>query len=213
MRSTWRLGKWREVPIDLHWTVLLGVPWFYYQTRSATATAISFVGFFLLLMAHELGHAVVAMWRRIRVRRIQLYFIHGLCTHDEAYYEEDDVLIAWGGVAAQLVVLVLAFGAGVLLATLSPVAYQAAYPLFRVLIRANFVIMIVNLIPVTPLDGAKAWRALPLLREWARGTSWGTRLRELFAARQRARDHKHEVESKRIAADIIEKLKKRKSDV
>jgi len=212
VRSTWRLGRWRGVPVTLHWTVLLALPWFYYQTRSASATAISCVAFSFLLVAHELGHAAVARWRNVGVEGIQLYFIHGLCTHDEPYSEEDDVLIAWGGVAAQLVVLIAAFGASPLLAAFSPFEYRLAAPLFRVLIQTNLLMMVINLIPVAPLDGAKAWRALPLLRDWAQRTSWGAGLRKLSAARGRARNKKLEAKAQRITAEIIDKLKKGKSD-
>ena len=213
MRSTWRLGKWRGIPITLHWTVFLGLPWFYYQNRTLSATAIAFAAFFFLLSAHELGHAVVAMWRNVKVRRIQLFFFHGSCTHDDPYYEEDDVLIAWGGVAAQFVVLAIAFCAELLLAaTLSPISYLRAVPLFRVLIETNLVIMIFNLIPIEPLDGAKAWRILPILREWAQRKSWTTSLRELWDTHRKARDRKLEAKSERIAADIIDKLKRGRSD-
>jgi len=212
VRSTWRLGRWRGVPITLHWTVLLALPWFYYQTRSVSATAIACVAFFFLLVAHELGHAAVARWRNVDVERIQLYFIHGLCTHDEPYYEEDDVLIAWGGVAAQLVVLIVAFGASMLLAAFAPYSYGVAAPLFGVLIQTNLLIMVINLIPVAPLDGAKAWRALPLLWERAQSTSWASSLRKVSAARARARNKKLEAKAQRITADIIDKLKKGKSD-
>ncbi len=212
MRSTWRLASWRGVPVTLHWTVLLALPWFYYQTRSVSATAISCVAFFFLLVVHELGHAAVAKWRNVDVESIQLYFIHGLCTHDEPYHEEDDVLIAWGGVAAQLVVLVVAFGASLLWAAFEPFAYGYAAPLFRVLIQTNLLMVVINLIPVPPLDGAKAWRALPLLRERAQHTSWGAWLRKLSAARGRARNKKLEAKAQRITAEIIEKLKKGKSD-
>src|SRR6185295_17493456 len=180
MRSTWRLGKWLGIPIVLHWTVLLGLPWLYYQTRDVAATAISFVAFFFLLLAHELGHAAVARWRGIPVRRIQRFFIHGSCTHDAPYYEADDVLIAWGGVAAQFVVLVVAAAASVLMANASPVAPGVTGPLFRVLIQTNIFMMIFNLIPVAPLDGAKAWRALFMLREWAELSSWAGSVRKLF---------------------------------
>jgi stage IV sporulation protein FB len=211
MRGTWRLAQWRGIPISLHWTVFIGIPWFYYQTRGVADTAISFAALFFLLLAHELGHAAVARWRHVEVYRIQLFFIHGTCSHAEPYYEEDDVLIAWGGVAAQLAVLVIALGADLLLAALSPYAYYLASPLLRVLIETNLLIMILNLIPVAPLDGAKAWRALPLLGEWAKQKSWGVRLRELFAARKKARDRKIEAKSERITADIIDKLKKGKS--
>ena len=94
MRSTWRLGRWRGVPILLHWTVLIGLPWFAYQTKSVGGTAISFAAFFVLLVVHELGHAAVATWRRVDVHRIELLFLHGLCVHDQPYDEQDDVLIA-----------------------------------------------------------------------------------------------------------------------
>jgi Zn-dependent protease len=213
MRARWQLGQWRGIPISLHWTVFIGIPWFLWQTRSLADTAIAFVAFFFLLLAHELGHAAVARWRRVEVDHIQLFFLHGYCAHEPPDYELDDVLIAWGGVAAQLAVFVIALGADALLATFSPVANALATPLLRVLIGTNAFIMIVNLIPVAPLDGAKAWRVLPIVAEWARQTSWATKLRRRSAARQQERTRNLEAESERIAADIIDKLKKRKSDV
>jgi len=213
VRSRWQLGRWRGIPLSLHWTVFIGIPWFLYQTRSVSDTGVAFFAFFFLLLAHELGHAAVARWRQVEVHEIQLFFLHGNCSHELPDYELDDVLIAWGGVAAQFVVLVIALGADVLLATLSPFAGALASPLLRVLIGTNVFIMIVNLIPVAPLDGAKAWRIVPILAEWGRETSWAHRLRRRKAAREAARTKKLEADSERIAADIIDKLKKRKSDV
>jgi stage IV sporulation protein FB len=212
MRSSWRVGTLRGIPIEVHWTVLLGLPWYYYLNRSATATAVAFVAFSVLLLMHELGHAAVARWRDVAVGKIRLLFMHGSCTHEEPYYEEDDVLIAWGGVAAQLVVLALALVARPLVAELSPAAFVLASPLFAVLINTNLFMIVFNLLPIAPLDGAKAWRALPLLRERARQTSWAAGVRRLLSARQRAREKKLEAESARIASDIIDRLKKGKSD-
>ncbi|HEX7237637.1 MAG TPA: hypothetical protein VF405_11790 [Gammaproteobacteria bacterium] len=213
MRSSWRLGRWRGVPISLHWTVLIGIPWFLYQTRSLAGTAIAFVGFLVLMLVHELGHAAVARWRRVDVDRIQLFFLHGTCTLNEAPYDElDDVLIAWGGVAAQFVVLVIALVADVLLAMFAPVARYFAWPLLRVLIATNLFMIVFNLIPLAPFDGAKAWRILPMLAEWWRETRFATSLRRRSAARERERTKKLEASSERIAADIIDKLKKGKSD-
>jgi Zn-dependent protease len=213
MRSSWRLGRWRGVPISLHWTVLIGIPWFLYQTRSLAGTAIAFVGFLFLMLVHELGHAAVARWRRVDVDRIQLFFLHGTCTLSEAPYDElDDVLIAWGGVAAQFVVLVIALAADVLLAMFAPAARYLAWPLLRVLIATNLFIIVFNLIPLAPFDGAKAWRILPMLAEWWRETRFATSLRRRSAARAKERTKKLEASSERIAADIIDKLKKGKSD-
>jgi Zn-dependent protease len=210
MRATWQLYKWRGIPITLHWTVFLGLPWFYYLTRSVADTVISFSALFFLLAAHELGHAIVAMWRRVRVYTIELFLIHGICTHDEPYYEKDDVLISWGGVAAQFVVLVIAIVAELLLASLSPATHQWLSPLLRVLIGTNTVIMIINLIPVAPLDGATAWRILPMFGRWLKGTSWAKGKRKTGDARKRARDRKLEAESEKIVVDIIDRLKKSK---
>ena len=213
MRSSWRLGRWRGVPISVHWTVLIGLPWFYYETRSLAGTAIAFVAFCFLILVHELGHAAVARWRRVEVDSIRLFFIHGTCSlREEPYYELDDALIAWGGVAAQFVVLVIAFSADLLLAGFAPSAHWIASPVLRVLIGANLFIMIVNLIPVAPFDGFRAWRILPILRDWWQETSWAASLRRRSAARETARTRKLEAKSERIAADIIDKLKKRKSD-
>ena len=213
MRSSWKLGQWRGIPISLHWTVFIGIAWFLYQTRSVVDTAVAFVGFCVLLLVHELGHAAVALWRRVEVHRIRLFFLHGNCEHELPDYELDDVLIAWGGVAAQLVVLLLALGANVLLAAVSPATHVLASPLFRVFIGTNVFIMIFNLLPIASFDGAKAWRILPILADWAKDTSWAHKWRRRSAAREATRTRKLEDESERIAADIIDKLKKRKSDV
>jgi Zn-dependent protease len=212
MRTSWPLGTWRGVSITLHWTVLLGLPYYYYLTRSVSYTAISFAAFLFLMFVHELGHAAVAAWRHVEVERIRLLFLHGVCVHEEPYHEEDDVLIAWGGVAAQLVVLIVALGADLLLTMLAAPAPPAVWALLRVLINTNLFLMVFNLIPLAPFDGAKAWRVLPLLREWAARTSWGASLRRRSAARERARTKKLEANAERITAEIIDKLKKGKSD-
>ena len=213
MRSSWGLGQWRGIPISLHWTVFIGIAWFLYQTRSVLDTAVAFVAFCVLLLVHELGHAAVALWRQVEVHTIQLFFLHGSCAHELPDYELDDVLIAWGGVAAQLVVLLIALGADVLLAAVSPSTHVLASPLFRVFIGTNIFIMIFNLLPIASFDGAKAWRILPILAEWAKDTSWAHKWRRRSAAREAVRAKKLQAESERVAADIIDKLKKRKSDV
>ena len=156
MRGEWRAGRWRGVPLYFHWTVLLGLPWLYYRTHSFEATLLSFAAYTALLLLHELGHAAAAKWRGAEVHSIRLLFIHGECRHEEPYYEKDDVIIAWGGVAAQLAVLVVALVAGKLMLAIAFAAYYKASSIFGVFIEINILTMAVNLIPVAPLDGAKA---------------------------------------------------------
>jgi stage IV sporulation protein FB len=191
--------KWRGVPVLLSWTVLLGLPWFYFRHRSLVGMALAFVSFFFLLLIHELGHAAMAKWRRVPVLEIRLYIMHGLCRHEEPRREEDAIWIAWGGVAAQGLVLLLAVAVSELLHRLSFPLYVDAQPALHVLITTNLIIIVMNLVPVAPLDGAKAWLVVPKL--WARVPkpslkSW-------------MRNRKLQRQSKEVAADIIERLKKR----
>jgi len=109
-------------------------------------------------------------------------------------------------------VLVVAVAASLLVTATLPIAHQVTGPLFRVLIQTNLLIMVFNLIPVAPLDGAKAWRVLSMLKGWAGRSSWTSSLRKLLARRERARANELEASSERIAADIIDRLKKGKSD-
>lgn len=161
----WLIGKWKRVPIFFHWTIFLWLPWHFWQERNVTWAVLSFLSFVVLLFAHEIGHAVVAKARRTKVFAIRLYVLHGQCEHEHPYYEEDDVFIAWGGVLAQFIVLIFAVAAKYMSQQLWPQSYYFLMPVFFVLINVNIVIAAINLIPVQPLDGYTAWRALPLLRK------------------------------------------------
>jgi len=192
--------NWRGVPIVLDWTVLLGLPWLYFRrNHDLIDMTTAFVAFFFLLLIHELGHAAMAKWRKVPVLEIRLLIMHGYCRHEEPNKQSDEIWIAWGGVAAQCAVLLLALGVSELLKAQSLVAYRHAHSALDILIVANFIIMAINLLPVPPLDGAKAWPALPMLWE---------RLPKPDLKRWR-RDRKLQRQSKEVAAGIIERLKKR----
>ena len=198
MRFSWQLMTWRGVPVVLDWTVLLGLPWFLFLHRDLIDMISAFVGFFFLLLIHELGHATVAKWRKVPVIEIRLYIMHGHCLHEVPDKKSDSIWIAWGGVAAQFAALVVALVVSALLKSQAHDAYLHVLPLFRILIEFNIVIILFNLLPLPTLDGATAWLVLPKL--WARVpkpnvSRW-------------ARDRKLKRQSKEIAADIINRLKK-----
>lgn len=160
----WLVGKWWRIPVSIHWTLLLWLPWYLLQDKNLVWAVLTLLAFTALLCAHEMGHAAIARSRRVKVYAIKLYLLHGQCEHQHPYYEADDVFIAWGGVLAQLVVLILAIAAKHLIIWLAPSTYYLLAPLFSVFINANIVIAAINLIPIAPLDGHKAWRAIPLFR-------------------------------------------------
>ena len=199
MRTSWQIMKWRGVPVVLSWTMLLALPWFYYRQGTWLGMATAFFGFFLLMLIHELGHAAMAKWRNVDVHEIRLYVMHGLCRHDEPDRESDDIWIAWGGVAAQAVVLLLAWGVGNLLELYDFIWFLHASPALHVLTVTNAFLIVMNLVPVPPLDGAKAWLVVP--RIWARVPK--------FSLNQWKRNRQLKQQSKVVTADIIERLKKR----
>jgi stage IV sporulation protein FB len=208
-QGLWQLARWKGIPILLHWSVLLGLVWFGFRYQRIVPALLTFLGFFALLLIHELGHAIAARSRNVRVFGIRLYLLHGLCSHAPPYRERDDVFIAWGGVLAQGVVLILAFVVSLILANAFPVAEQALDPLFRVLILGNMFMIAFNLIPVAPLDGYRAWRVLHPLRgmlssRFRQSTAWLKRALNLRKRRAMSKDAESNV------VDLLERIKKNK---
>ncbi len=204
----WKLGKWKKIPVFFHWTIFLWLPWYWWTHKNVVDTALTFVAFVALLCIHELGHAIAARSSRVPVYAIRLYLLHGQCEHEEPYYEAEDVFIAWGGVLAQLVVLAVALAALYLSRLLAPYLEYFLAPLFSVFINTNIVIAVINLIPVAPLDGHKAWRAIPLLR--AKLFSWARRsLNNLANALNFKKRRATAKDSQRAAAELLDRLRKK----
>src|SRR6185436_7976307 len=124
-------------------------------------SVIAFVPFSFLMVVHEFGHAAVARRHQLEVEQINLFFLHGQCIHETPHYEEEDIRIAWSGVGAQFIVLILALAATVPIRD-APLAVQFYLePFFWVLLQGNLLIIAFNLVPIAPLDGHVAWRFVP----------------------------------------------------
>lgn len=140
---------------------------------------VAIASYFTVLLAHELGHAWFARRQRLRVTAIRLSAIHGLCEFEEPDSEEQDYIVAWGGVTAQLAIAVpvIVLNAVFDLANIGPLG-----PMVVILGYLNLVIAGFNLIPSEPLDGGKAWRLVPLLAEkWRAGRFRPSRKRKKFS--------------------------------
>lgn len=208
-QGLWQLARWKGVPILLHWSVLLGLVWFGFRYQRLVPTLLTFFAFFALLLVHELGHAIAARSRNVHVFGIRLYLLHGLCSHARPHRERDDVFIAWGGVLAQGVVLVLALLVKPILTMVFPTAELVLAPLFRVLITGNALMIAINLLPVAPLDGHKAWRALRPLRStlssrFRRGIARLKRVPDARKSRPTSKDAESNV------VDLLERIRKKK---
>lgn len=206
----WKLGTWNNFPILVHWTILLWLPWYWIQNGSLAWALITFLAYAVLLLAHELGHAYAARSRRLRVYGIRLYVMHGLCEFQSPFHARDHIFIAWGGVLAQMCVLVVALAAQYAVSVFLPDAEYLLAPLFYVFIKANLVIAAFNLIPVAPLDGHIAWQGVPPLWDKLRARfKFKNRIRsqgnvvDLGARREAAR------KSRLTTAELLDKLRKK----
>src|ERR1044071_5140763 len=149
MENYWNLGRWRRIPVSMHWTVLLATVWLLLWFRDLLSTLVGAVAFFALLIVHELGHVAVLRWKKLPVESITLYGIHGEVSHAYPRTRGDDILIAWGGTFANLLVLVVT--ALLMPLLIGAVGYFAAGVLstiYVVFTQLNIFLIIVALLPI-----------------------------------------------------------------
>jgi Zn-dependent protease len=155
--TSMRIGALDGVPVWLHWSFLLGAIGTLCLNSFAFFGALgAVVGFTLLVLAHELGHAAFVRAFGERALAITFYLWGGECSHTNARLSKLQLsIIAWGGVLAQLVLLAVTkyvVGARVLFDN----AFLSAF--VWVLLVPNVVMMAFNLLPVRRLDGYLAWQ-------------------------------------------------------
>ncbi len=210
-QNYWQLGTWRRVPVAMHWTVLIAFAWMYLIFWNLLGTLIGAAAFFVLLVVHELGHVFVLRRRKIPVERITLFGIHGETAHGYAG-PAGEILVAWGGVAAQAVLLALALAAkhtidfsGI------PLAAVIMGPVLFVFIQLNVFVMVIALLPIGPFDGTAAWGAIAYWRAASRRRKRAAREREMFPERGLSPERRRELEesSTKAAADYLGKFSKK----
>jgi Zn-dependent protease len=174
MTASLRLGRIAGIPVGASWSVLLiavlvawslagsilpglapGLAPSAYWLAAAVATGL-FLG---SLLAHEVGHALVARRAGLRVRGITLWLLGGVAQlEDEPASPGDDLRIAIVGPAISLA---LAVGFGVAAAGLALLGAPAlAVAVLGWLAVGNVALAVFNLIPAAPLDGGRVLRAL-----------------------------------------------------
>ena len=158
-----RICSINRVPILAHWSALLLAAFFVVVNLDQLHYAVAGItAYALVLVVHELGHQFAASRLGYRVVSIEIYPIHGACRFDHPETRLESAKIAWGGVIGQLLIAAPA------IIRLVVWGYSSIGPmntLLAILGPSNVAIAIFNLIPVRPLDGAKAWSLFPLL--WA----------------------------------------------
>lgn len=173
------IARWQGAPVRAHWTLPLGA-FVFGHGRIAPGY---WLGFALVVLVHEIGHALVVRRFGLRVVSVDVHGAGGQCRWAGDATALQRARIAWGGVNAQLALFLATAGA---LAILGP----PSTPLFAALADAftstNVFLIVLNLLPVPPLDGAEAWKLPGLLRAQSR-------------ARAGSRTAKHRAKAKRAA--------------
>jgi Zn-dependent protease len=168
--------------VYVHWSVLLVVALLaFISFQSPIHAAVSVLSYLGVITVHEIGHAVAARRLGYEVEAIHIAVLHGYCVLEAPQTELDAVQIAWGGVLAQLAVAVPVLT----VAQVFP-EYDFGYaaPAIAFLGYVNILIALVNLAPAPGLDGATAWRVIPLLGQWWRARRTTKRAVSNFARRR-----------------------------
>lgn len=213
-QNYWQLGRWRGIPVSMHWTVLIAFAWLYLLLWDLLATAIAAVALFALFVVHEFGHVAVLRRKKIAVESVELNGLHGRTAHGWAS-EGNDILVAWGGVAAQFVVLLLALGVMFFVPLQSlPGLALIVGPMLFVFIKLNVFLMVVALLPLGPFDGHRAWAVIPWLRKRRRQRRQAAGNVKHFPEKKLSPERRRELEaqSTKAASELMDKLSKKARD-
>jgi stage IV sporulation protein FB len=172
------VGRMGGVPVYIHWTLVVACALVLLPSLRSmlhTSTAASGIGaYFAALLLHEWGHVVLARRRGYQVYEIDLYPFVGLTRIEHPRTPMHQCVIAWGGVLFQAA-LGIPLLAWIILVGYTPIdAVNAFMAVFGYL---TLVTVPLNLAPIPPLDGASAWRIVPLLIRRARERRGGRRHR------------------------------------
>jgi stage IV sporulation protein FB len=152
------LGNVRGAPVRIHWSAPLGAIAFTGFTFSPGLWA----GFFLLVILHELGHAALVRRFGYQVVAVRVHAFGGDCQWAGNPTRAEVAVVAWGGVLAQAALWV---AASVLLLVLGEPTSPVLWALAMTFTHVNARMILLNLMPIPPLDGHLAWPLIPMLWE------------------------------------------------
>jgi Zn-dependent protease len=166
MNGSFRLGRVAGIPISANWSVLVIAALLTYSlavgilpaagVAGAAAWLLAIAGaviFLSSLLAHELGHSIVALRAGVKVEEITLWLFGGVAKlANEARNGRDELRIAAAGPAVS-VALAVSFAA------LAVPLQGGLAALLWWLAIVNAALAIFNLLPGLPLDGGRILRA------------------------------------------------------
>ncbi len=161
--------------------------------KSFTLAVVSALLFFLSVLLHELGHAVVAIRNGIGILGIDLWMFGGVAKMERDTTSPGvEFRVAAAGPLVTLVIVVVCFGVASLVSSVDEAlratryeagAFGATAAVFSYLASINLILLVFNLIPGFPLDGGRIARAIAWWRtgDRTRATRLAARLGRGFA--------------------------------
>ena len=172
--SGWTIFRVRGIPVKLHVSLLLFLPYVAYvassQFRYVGAAvglpldtlrlpalawgSILAVGLFVSILLHELAHSIVALRSGTPVRSITLMMLGGVSRMERDVRPEREAWMAFVGPLSS-------FGIALFCAAMSVVPFPMEVRVaWLVLALINVVLAVFNLLPAFPMDGGRVLRGL-----------------------------------------------------
>jgi Zn-dependent protease len=162
-------------------------------TKAFALAVVSALLFFLSVLLHELGHALVALRNGIGIVGIDLFLFGGVAKMQrDSDSPGVEFRVAAAGPAVTLLISAACFAIGSLIASPNEVlrgsrfetgAFGATVAVISYLFSINFLLLVFNLIPGFPLDGGRIARAIAWWRtgDRARATRLAAGLGRAFS--------------------------------
>ncbi len=160
-RGSVTVGRFRGAPIRIHWSVLVGI----FVFSGFSFDPVAWLAVIAMIILHEIGHAALVHRFGYEIVAVEVHGFGGHCAWAGDPTRAEVAAIAWGGVLAQGALWIAAMIVSLLIG--DPSSHVLAVVL-GVFTTTNAYSMLLNLMPIPPLDGAKAWQ-LPAM--WWAGRS------------------------------------------
>ncbi|MGF1468371.1 MAG: metalloprotease [Sandaracinaceae bacterium] len=156
-RGYWTAFHLRGIPIRFHWSL----PILMLLLSGGRILPGVWLGFVLMILIHELGHALLVRTEGHHVHAVDVHGLGGVCRYSGHVTPRSRSWIAWGGVLGQALLIPV----GLALMYLGPLRSPFVASLAYTWVYYNVFLIVLNLLPFPPFDGAEAWKLF--------GMSWG----------------------------------------
>ena len=147
------LGRYVGIPVRAHWSMALIAVLFGVNLAASfglVAGVVAVIAFFLSILAHEFGHALVARRYGVETESIDLWALGGVARLDrEPPTPRADGLIAVAGPLVSLALGIVTFGTALLVSS----------TVLGWIGLINLLLAVFNMLPGAPLDGGRVLRA------------------------------------------------------